>query len=956
MDVSQSRKDVSPIEFNQFGNFPYMSLTLDSTLTIQSINLRGTLELEGENGNLIGSPFIDVVVPSDRTLVQDYFDVMNDQNRDASEWECRLFSKEGKPNWYQVYVRKEAASDEESVYVLFFTNCSKLKMYEQFLAGEKKVLEAVAKNWPLKKTLNLLAEVVESISEEGLCSILLVDQDGKTLLHGGGPSLPRVFNNYVNGRQAGPSAGSCGTAVYRKKAIMVSDIETHPFWEKSRAIALSFGLKACWSTPIINHNGKVIGTFAMYYMKKHTPTAHELKVIRFFTHLAELAITHSENRALEIQVSEEKYRMIAENTSDLITLFDREGRIEFASPSYKEAFGVSPDYLVGKNFFDLSFPIIEEEKDVIKEVIQSTRPKKFLCKVRMPNQEEVIIESNSAPIMNQDGKLEKMVVVSRDITERQKAQDEIARLHQKTESILQAAGDGIFGMDRNGKISFCNPTAAALLGYKVEELVGKHVSEAILYGHDKPSSPPDGCPMCQSMKEKRTVRSDQDVFWDKEGRILHVDYLASPIIEEDRVTGMVVTFRDITERRAEEQRQKKKEEQFRLQQQTLQDLHSFIFDLPLKKALKVITERSAVVLEVERASVWLFKKEQDDFYCEDLYEKSLHRHHEGRTIKKKDMPYLKEVFSEDRVYKFKRGEEEIDNVYRMLSLPETMDAILMAPLYTGSQITGIVSFALKDEEGEWNFDEQNYTSAIADLLNLLLEKEERLKAEALLRKTEKLSIVGQLAAGVAHEIRNPLTSIKGFLQLLRERETAAEHMPFYDIMLSEIDRIHFISGELLFLAKPQAEKFGIVDLADCLKQVITLFETEANLYNIQLVFNPNLPKNLRAKIKGDPNQVKQVIVNIIKNGMEAMPLGGVITIGLDLDENGKFRMQVTDQGRGIPKERLAKLGEPFYTTKEKGTGLGLMVSSRIVETHGGTIQFQSEKGKGTTVTLLFPQA
>jgi two-component system, sporulation sensor kinase E len=122
------------------------------------------------------------------------------------------------------------------------------------------------------------------------------------------------------------------------------------------------------------------------------------------------------------------------------------------------------------------------------------------------------------------------------------------------------------------------------------------------------------------------------------------------------------------------------------------------------------------------------------------------------------------------------------------------------------------------------------------------------------------------------------------------------------------------------------------------------------------VFNPDLPKDGLAKIKGDPNQVKQVIVNIIKNGMEAMPLGGVITIGLDLDENRKFRMQVTDQGRGIPKERLAKLGEPFYTTKEKGTGLGLMVSTRIVETHGGTIQFESEKGKGTTVTLLFPQS
>ncbi|HSU80051.1 MAG TPA: ATP-binding protein [Candidatus Angelobacter sp.] len=825
MDVSQSGREMNQIENKGFDHVPYVYITLDQDLTIQSTNLRGTLELEGDEDQLIGRPFLSLVVPSDRTLVQDYVEVMNTQNRNESEWECRLYSKDGKSNWYQVYMNKEARPDGENRYELFFTNCSKLKMYEQFLAGEKEVLEAIAKNLPLKTTLKLLAEVVESVSEQGFCSILLVDQDGKTLLHGGGPSLPKAFNDYVNGRQAGPAAGSCGTAVFRKKAIMVSDIETHPFWEKSRAVALSFGLKACWSTPIINPKGRVIGTFAMYYKKKHTPTADEVRVIRFFTHLAELAITHNEIRKHEIQVSEEKYRMIAENTLDLITLLDGEGRIEFASPSFSEVIGIPPEYYVGKSLFEVNTPMKARGRGVFAEVIKAKTPQKFQFEVIKPTGEEIVFEATSAPILNQDGAIEKTVFVSR----------------------------------------------------------------------------------------------------------------------------------DITERRAREERQKKKEEQFRDQQKALQELHVLINDLPLNDAIKVVTERAVNVMNVERASVWLLTGGNDFMYCKDLYEKSQKAHSEGRRLTKEDFSPLNEILTEDRVFIFRRGDERIEKIYGTLSLPESISSILMAPLFSGKQVVGIVSFALKDEAGEWENDEQNIASAIADLINLLLEKEERLKAEELLRKTEKLSIVGQLAAGVAHEIRNPLTSLKGFLQLLKERNEVPENSPFYDIMLSEIDRIHFISGELLFLAKPQAKKFGTFDLVTCLDQVIHLFETETNLHNIQLQLANQVPENLLAKINGDQNQIKQVLVNIIKNGMEAMPSGGTITIEIDLECEEKVRIKVKDQGRGIAKERLEKLGEPFYTTKEKGTGLGLMVSSRIVETHRGTIQFDSKMGEGTAVTLIFPK-
>ncbi|MBA2942709.1 PAS domain S-box protein [Paenibacillus sp. CGMCC 1.16610] len=226
---------------------------------------------------------------------------------------------------------------------------------------------------------------------------------------------------------------------------------------------------------------------------------------------------------------------------------------------------------------------------------------------------------------------------------------------------------------------------------------------------------------------------------------------------------------------------------------------------------------------------------------------------------------------------------------------------------------------------------------------------EKKQAEQMLINSEKLSIAGQLAAGIAHEIRNPITAIKGFIQLMKSG--VSEKKLYYEIMSSEIERIEMILSELLILAKPQLIHSDRKDIRNILSQVTTLLESQAILSNVEIITEcePDLPP-----ILCDQNQLKQVCINFIKNGIEAMSLGGTLLIQVKTQNENSLILRFIDQGCGIPEDIITKLGQPFYTTKEKGTGLGFMVSKKIIESHNGTINVFSKDKEGTTVEVYLP--
>jgi len=229
---------------------------------------------------------------------------------------------------------------------------------------------------------------------------------------------------------------------------------------------------------------------------------------------------------------------------------------------------------------------------------------------------------------------------------------------------------------------------------------------------------------------------------------------------------------------------------------------------------------------------------------------------------------------------------------------------------------------------------QSYISALTSIHNDLRQK-------------EKLAVIGQMATAIAHEIKNPLSSLKGFTQLQQEKDK--EDDQYYPIMLNEIDRINAIVTDLLILGKPNTALKSEKKLGEIIQYVLTVIKPHAERQDIQIEMKLNDSPELLC----DENQLKQVFINLIKNSMEAMPEGGKVTI--QSEKSGDFvGVSIVDEGCGIESDRLDKLGEPFYTTKQNGTGLGIMVTKKIIEEHGGTFRIASTLGKGTTVTITLP--
>lgn len=225
------------------------------------------------------------------------------------------------------------------------------------------------------------------------------------------------------------------------------------------------------------------------------------------------------------------------------------------------------------------------------------------------------------------------------------------------------------------------------------------------------------------------------------------------------------------------------------------------------------------------------------------------------------------------------------------------------------------------------------------------------RSREFMQQTEKLTVVGELAAGIAHEIRNPLTSLKGFTQLLGDK-MGANH-EYMDIMITEIDRINTIVSELLLLAKPSKLEFKPIQLKDILDNIITLMSAQANLYGVKIRLVSNEPLN-DLYIFGIEDKMKQVFINLLKNAIESMEDGGEVVIHVE-EQKGQIEIKFIDAGCGIPRELLPKLGQPFFTTKDRGTGLGLMVCYSIIESHHGTMLIDSASGEGTTVSVTLPQ-
>lgn len=231
------------------------------------------------------------------------------------------------------------------------------------------------------------------------------------------------------------------------------------------------------------------------------------------------------------------------------------------------------------------------------------------------------------------------------------------------------------------------------------------------------------------------------------------------------------------------------------------------------------------------------------------------------------------------------------------------------------------------------------------------DESEKMYMKKRLEQSESLRTLGQLAAGIAHEIRNPMTSLKGFTQLLSQNATE-DAKRYLTVINHEINKMEEILTQFLELSKPSKSKFNAINVEETILEVVNFMAPQALLKSINLNVTSHI--NRECQVFGDNQLLKQVFVNAIKNGTEAMPNGGNIDINISYKLGNFVSISITDQGHGIEDEHINKIFQPFFTTKSTGTGLGLSHVYKVIEEHGGNIQVSSLVGTGTTFDFILP--
>ena len=430
------------------------------------------------------------------------------------------------------------------------------KKKELILAGEKKVMEMIAMGKPLKEVLNTIALNYESVNSGAICSVLLLDEYGVHLRHGAAPALPADYNKAVDGLAIGKATGSCGTSAYTKKPVIVSDIANDPLWFDYRELALGFGLKACWSTPILN-NKQVLGTFGIYYKEIRKPVAEDLIFIERATNQVKIVLERYYKEAL-IKESEEKYRTLVEQASDGIIQIDEQGKIILVNTAICRMLGYTEEEFLKKSIEDT---YAKKDKHLAGERLQLVKESGTLSYERMMIKKD----GTEVPVEFSVSKTRagQFLGIVRDIADRKKAEEAIRISEVKYRNVVENIHESLIVEDVEGKLIYANNEFSKMFGFSQDELINLSLKDyitqesyaEIIGRHNR--------------RMKGGKESDEFEYKGrrKDGTEIWIECRVSTLIENGKIIGTQSLERDITERKKIEEEIKEKATQL----QTMSD-------------------------------------------------------------------------------------------------------------------------------------------------------------------------------------------------------------------------------------------------------------------------------------------------------------------------------------------------------------------------------------------------
>ncbi|MCU9612296.1 ATP-binding protein [Caldibacillus lycopersici] len=601
----------------------------------------------------------------------------------------------------------------------------------------------------------------------------------------------------------------------------------------------------------------------------------------------------AENKRLEVEL--QFFQRIYNIAPEPMILLDRKKQFVGANVAACQFFQTDLDVLLTKTLYDYLYlnpvELIERQDNLIQE--QGTLTDEWLIELNDGIVKHIEFYALSDILPNTD------IFIIKDITSTKRLEWECSLHLEVFNKFFNQIIDGVIIFDENGKIINVNPAFSNSVGVSRDELVTLQLSTLV----------------------NENWTNEYEKFWNE--LVSTGSFLGEIQLNGERETkifemsasanvynGLYLSIlRDITDKREIELNLQKSEEKFRnvfhgsldgmllWKSETPLDIRNETESTPLPISIVDINVVGRKILNVYETNV---QQQMMQITTEEKYGNQNFVHFIEQTLKYGDNQDIVDIQLQDQ-------------------------SIKSLEFYSKKDIIPGVNLTI--------FRDITY----------------RLQMENQLRKSEMLNVVGELAAGIAHEIRNPMTSLKGFIQLLRSSIDGYEM--YFNIIMAELDRIEVIVNEFLVLAKPQAIQYQDYNVVQIMEDTIDLLHAQALMDNIQ--FEKHFTEPM-INCYCEPNQIKQVFINIVKNAIEVMGNGGTIKVSMDETVDDYLRISIHDQGQGIPEEKLHILGQPFYTTKEQGTGLGLMVSYKIMKEHGGRIDVESEIGKGTVFHILLP--
>ncbi|TCU52895.1 PAS domain S-box-containing protein [Novosphingobium sp. PhB57] len=850
-------------------------------------------------------------------------------------------------------------------------------------AAQNRVLALAVEAAPLRTTLNAIVLEVEALSTSGVvASILLMDEDGRHLRHGAGPSLPDAYNEAIDGIGIGPAIGSCGTAVYRKEPVFVADIASDPLWADFRDLALSHGLRACWSLPIASVEGETLGTFAMYHREPRAPVAADLAIVDFVVRTAGIVIARARTED-KLRASEERYRQIVEGAEDFaIVTLDPEGVITGWNSGATRIIGFAAQEALGRRgdmFFTpedraANAPADEMERAAAQgravnerwhvrkngqwfwgsgltmPLAQRDRGYVKIFRDRTAEHEAEAALRESEARLRFFGTLEERLFGAATATEAMRAAAEMLgqKIHTSRCAYADVDADNDLFWIRN---DYTAPGTDSSVGTYSLELFGPRAAADMRLGQTlvinnvaDELEPEQGRAMFQSIGIEAIVCCPLVKY----GRLA-----AMMAVHQDRARewapNEIALIREVAERCwahvervGAEARLRESEERLRL---AVENAEIGFWDVDVVNDRLIWPARTKAMFGISTE----VPITMEDFYA------GLHPDDRAATID----AYL--AAADPSV----RALYDVD--YRTVGKEDGVVRWVAAKgrgMFDASgrcvRVAGTALEITARKEAENALRELNATLE-SRVLEAVAERE---AAHDALRQSQKMEAMGQLTGGVAHDFNNLLTPIVGSLDMLQRRGVGNEReQRLIAGAAQSAERARTLVQRLLAFARRQPLQSVPVDIPELIAGMGDLVaSTTGPQIEVVVEVAEDLPL-----AKADPNQLEMALLNLSVNARDAMPDGGTLRISAiserisarhhsRLPPGEYIRISVADTGIGMDDATLARAIEPFFSTKGvgRGTGLGLSMVHGLASQLGGSLAINSRVGMGTNIELWLP--